>query len=826
MQSRKGVGNEPHYYSDRLKSKLEQLLWTPTTVVEAPSGYGKTTAIRDFLTAGLPRGTPVYWFTAADEAAAVGFRRLCREIDRIDSRTGERLLKIELPNTATIGEACDALRSIECRREAYLVIDNLQLLQNYLPPSFFAALVDHGGQGLHVILITQMLKRNMLAIVAQYGALHITASDLRLDADDIRRYYDLAGIRIAPEDALGLARYTEGWMIAVYLQLRALRETGGFEHTAGIMALMEHLVWDVLTEDQQDFLMLLSPFEMVTFQQACALLECVALPDYALDALASPFIRYEPVERHYEMHSILTELLVQKRGQRGSGFADKCLLRAGDLCREEGKESEALSFYWQIKDYERMLSLNLSTMILGDIGNTSFTEIALDIAQNCPAPVRKRCRLPMLQVAWALLMGGMEQPFNELMEELQVMLDEDSEEETVYLRGEWTLLSSLKAHPCLSQMIVLLKQAATLLQGKHSRVILPHAPWCFGNHSPLAEFHIQPGEADREAEALEEYIALYSRLTNGHGCGADVLFRAELAYHRGNLNDAEVLAYKTIFLADSKQQSVVQLGATMLLAEIALHKADTGGWQQIISSMERAASFPSQNNIIVRSVLDIVRGTLLNELQDHAGIPEWLQKGEFWGRGLVPSVISNAQFVYFSLMMHQGQFARLIGTAQAIYPQGLNRQPFRDYLLSLTVAVGHLAMGERDQSVSLVKRAAQMALPDGLVFPFAAYSWLLPELAGEIIAQEYPALLNQFNRIRERFASGWTSLHHDMFPDEPPPGLTPREYEVAKLAAAGLRNSEIAQKLMVTESTVRAHLRTAFQKLDIDRRAKLAEKLK
>ncbi|MGE5529674.1 MAG: response regulator transcription factor [Patescibacteria group bacterium] len=55
---------------------------------------------------------------------------------------------------------------------------------------------------------------------------------------------------------------------------------------------------------------------------------------------------------------------------------------------------------------------------------------------------------------------------------------------------------------------------------------------------------------------------------------------------------------------------------------------------------------------------------------------------------------------------------------------------------------------------------------------------------------------------------------------------TAREYEVARLAAAGLRNGEIAARLMVTENTVRFHLRTIFQKLDIDRRAKLAERLK
>lgn len=826
MEPRKSVGNEPHYYSDRLKRKLDQIRFSPVTVVEAPSGYGKTTAIRDLLEARLPPGTPIYWYTAADETPVSGFRRLCLEIAKIDSRAGERLLKMELPNAATIGEACDALRFLQCKHETYLVIDNFQFLQAFLPPAFFTALVEHGGKGLHIIVVTQVLKRDMLAVIVRHGVLHINTMDLRLDAADIRRYYALAEVSITPEEAQRVADYTEGWIIAVYLQLRAFLEKGAFSGTPGILTLMEHLVWDRLNEEQQNFLLRLSPFEMITIPQACFLNNCDALPEYALEALNVPFIRHNPAERRYELHSLLSKLLMQKCGERGTAFARECLLRAGDLCRDEGKTLAALGFYAHIKDYERMLSLDLSPLILEEIGETTFVEIALDIARNCPEDLKKRNLLALLQVAWALLMGGMNAEFETLMKELRVFIDASSGEDVAHLRGEWTLLYSFLALPRLNEMTAALRQTDVLLQGQCSQVILPAAPWCFGNHSPLAEFHIQPGEADREAEALAEYIALYSKLTNGHGYGADVLFCAELAYHRGNLNDAEILAYKAVFLAESKQQSIVQLGATMLLAQIALHKADTAGWQNAISSMERAASFPAQNNIIIGSVLDIIRGTLLNELNDHTHIADWLQKGEFSKRSLVRSVVPNAQFVYISLMMHQGEFARLIGTAQAMYPEGVGNQPFRDQLLSLTVAVGHLSMGGRDQALALVKRAAQMGLPDGLIFPIVSYSWLLQELTGELIEQEYPMYLGRFNEIKERFTSGWTTLHNDLFANDLPPDLTAREFEVARLAAEGLHNSEIAQKLMVTESTVRAHLRTVFQKLDIDRRAKLAEKLR
>jgi len=69
-------------------------------------------------------------------------------------------------------------------------------------------------------------------------------------------------------------------------------------------------------------------------------------------------------------------------------------------------------------------------------------------------------------------------------------------------------------------------------------------------------------------------------------------------------------------------------------------------------------------------------------------------------------------------------------------------------------------------------------------------------------------------------------LHNAIVADELPSGLTEREREIAELAADGLRNNEIAEILYVSENTVRAHLRTIYQKLDIDRRAKLAKILR
>jgi DNA-binding CsgD family transcriptional regulator len=55
--------------------------------------------------------------------------------------------------------------------------------------------------------------------------------------------------------------------------------------------------------------------------------------------------------------------------------------------------------------------------------------------------------------------------------------------------------------------------------------------------------------------------------------------------------------------------------------------------------------------------------------------------------------------------------------------------------------------------------------------------------------------------------------------------LTPQEREVALLAASGLSNKEIAERLFLSHRTVGAHLRNAFPKLAVQSRACLRDAL-
>lgn len=102
---------------------------------------------------------------------------------------------------------------------------------------------------------------------------------------------------------------------------------------------------------------------------------------------------------------------------------------------------------------------------------------------------------------------------------------------------------------------------------------------------------------------------------------------------------------------------------------------------------------------------------------------------------------------------------------------------------------------------ALVRKALRMGA-DGVVAPLenlrALTSTIVAALAGQIAVPQ---------TIRKRVAWGTLSL---------------RERQVLELVASGLTNGEIADRLYLSESTVKSHLSSSFRKLSVCSRAEAA----
>lgn len=77
--------SDVRYFSPRLLAALTGILSSPLTVIEAPMGYGKTVAVREFL---RRENLAVIWVSVLDSPDGAFWRSLCREFERLPETGG------------------------------------------------------------------------------------------------------------------------------------------------------------------------------------------------------------------------------------------------------------------------------------------------------------------------------------------------------------------------------------------------------------------------------------------------------------------------------------------------------------------------------------------------------------------------------------------------------------------------------------------------------------------------------------------------------------------------------------------------------------------
>ncbi len=125
--------------------------------------------------------------------------------------------------------------------------------------------------------------------------------------------------------------------------------------------------------------------------------------------------------------------------------------------------------------------------------------------------------------------------------------------------------------------------------------------------------------------------------------------------------------------------------------------------------------------------------------------------------------------------------------------------------LSAHTAVVVVTASERtDDALAALRAGAR-----GIVFKRYAIETLMEAIAAVADGRVWmpPALQQELaDRLQEKGADP----------------LTPREREIIRHVAKGLRNAEVAEKLSISEVTVKSHLNNIFQKLGIRGRTELA----
>lgn len=330
----------------------------------------------------------------------------------------------------------------------------------------------------------------------------------------------------------------------------------------------------------------------------------------------------------------------------------------------------------------------------------------------------------------------------------------------------------------------------------------------------MTDLYSVPGTAD---EAIE-------KLVDNHE--AQVLFEAEIAYSRGQIDKVYDRAN---YLLNKHSGFYAVLSAGMLLALCAIWHGDIAMWRRAkVHIAEAPAKSDSDRDIMSFSITAVD-----SMLYDTSNFPEWFKIGCFESLhkdSLPAAKIYYAKYLYtagYGVATKQLEMPGLQGlTLMSILPATIEpmiSQAVADssimaeaYLRMICAVVYHYS-GNKEQAIRHIDRALALVLPDKLYGFLAEYCRTLDELLESRICIADPGAWEEVKHLYKIYNAGWSKLSGNVRGRTIITTLSRREREVAKLAAFGMPNSEIAEKLHMSLSGVKQAIRIVSEKTGVSR---------
>ncbi|GEM_PF-1716953 len=797
------------YLSERLIKRMDECFTGGITVVRAPEGFGKSVCTDEYFRRCVSAVSKVYWLTCDGLTPSELSEKFCAYVKEIDETAARGLEAMDYLTPGNAGEVGAIVKNIKSELPVWFVVDRIEAMPEEFR-SCCADLVKPDDENVHIVVLT----REKTA----FDAPAITAADLTLSRDELAEMAENAGIKLHQHELGEIMRTTSGWLTAVSLTLECYKTCGSLPETADIDTLIGTL-YDALSGERRMALRRLCFFSRLTPAKVQFLIEKREISDNIREFFRTfPLIRYSTREDCWYLHELLSRYII-------SNSCDVvALARSAAWYCQTGAPGKAISCYYSRLDYEGVLSVDFSRLDPDeDICGKPFIQIVRELAR-CPAELKLKYPLNMLRAAHFLFGEGDYAAYDALMNEMEAIIRETGDEKNY---GEWMLESIYQVYPDLKAMRERVDMAASRIDGR-SRMIDPYAPFAFGSPSMWYCFHSTPGAADEEANEMEKFIASYSELTGGHGQGADKLFRGELMCARGELDKAELLSHQAESIAKVNGQFSVAVGAMYLRGETAVDRMDISGAEE---ALKRIEELPREYPYTGCSSAGRERETA------YSLIAAMLRKqipasGSMTATGMGPASMM-ARLAETSRLIDASKYSEVAGMLEAFLTMDTRSctTSLRHYVYT-GLSVCYMRLGNIQKALNCIQTALDISAPDKNLMTFARSGTILDKILS-LAEPAYTDAVAQIGEIRSRYMPE-TAEHikpaasislEEKFRNLPEP-LTDREIEIAKLAAEGMRNKEIAAMLFLSERTVSNRLYTIFQKLNIDRRSELIDFIK
>ena len=816
------------------------------TLINGPAGYGKTTLAIQWV---CQLNVPVAWLSidSGDSDQARFLAYLFSAVGTVHEEIGEAAMA-RLTTTYIYNDTESILTAFlndlaVSDQPLVLVIDDYHLIHNADVHQAMTFILQHMPVQLHLVITSRNEPPLSIALLRARNALnHIAIRDLRFTPAEASQFLDYTmGISLTEAQIAQLDAQVEGWVTGYQLIALALKEDVALQEafSGNQRYLVDYLgdqVLDRQSDAVQEFLLdtaVLTQFnadlcQYVTGEDNTALLAQIEAGNLFL-------IPLDAERNWFRYHHLFADFLhgrLQRRRTPAQISAQHH--RAAEWFHAHGESLTALEHALAAQDYEfateLMMGVAREVLMFGE-GSTLRQWI-----ESLPAEWQTARRRLQLFYAWALIRTGDFSRATAVLDEIADHLD------TALLWGEWSALrarlavmtgdveinirfsqKALHKLPLDQHMLrseVAINLGFSLLQ----QADLDAARDAFAEaaqnsaHDPglwavmfatfyWAQTHERTGELEEAFRIYQRGLAVAEERTKGGEPSPAVGFMhvglAKLLYQWNRLAEAEAHFRQALHFAqrcgDYKMLIYSREGLADLLAAM-------GDWDGAFAVVDALEQHVQADGITLR------RGSLALRQGNQTFMEQWAARLEIDINDPLEKVLEmpGAYLELVRLRLCQRQFDG-VDTLLAILANVGEEKRSLSFLLKVLLlqAISWAKQGTMDTAVSTFQRALSLARPGGYVRLF------LDAIDPSLMRLLHLAANNGVSAAYAR------SILEHIDPQEPEravPPLSPREFEVLQYLASGQTNRQIADQMIVSLNTVKAHTRRLYNKLDVRNR--------
>jgi LuxR family maltose regulon positive regulatory protein len=819
----------------RVSALLEQAIQSPLVTVVAGEGYGKTQGVHSFLSGC---DLIVVWLQLS-ERDNLGWRfweNYTNAVSLYSQTAGAALREMGFPETTRQFDRYMTLLKNEIAgpKKHIVVFDDFHLIHEkpllrFLERTLAAPMVNRS-----IVLISRKEPAiNTVSFLSKGMLANLDAEDLRFTREEIGDYFKLRDISLSEEELEQLYHDTEGWALAVDLVLQEIKVKGGGGN--GVYSLknmdafrkIEEKFFNAASPALRKFLIKLSLIEHWPQE----LLESLNPPEKYMQNLEklSSLIRYDVFLHGYRIHHLFIEFLREKQGELPPEEIREMYLRAAQWCLKNNLRMDAAIDYERARSYRGILDIIYSfPRLLPEAVAAFFLELVDRlVAQGKDETDEDFLFLYHSRSRLFISLGRFDEAAALCRESIaQIEPLPPSRLRSRILSSNYRTLGSLEiltfrskrdydAAPLFEKADQYYREYPVPIQG-------PGRVCCLGSYVIQVGYPAEKGELEYSIRKFTPAISFAAHCFNGYLYGVDTLAWAELYYFQGDTDNAELFARQALFKAREKGQFETETRALFYLLRIKLHAGDFPALGELLKQLEAQLEITDYPNRFV--LYDIVTGWFYAHLGQNTRIASWL-RNDFEESDLNSTLYGFETLVKVKCSFADERYDAVLHTLEQRKGDhhGLSSLVLGRIEEGVLEAAARLRLGETESAVEALENAWEAGASNTLNMPFIELGDDMRVLAGICLNREDCSIPRSWlEAIRSRASVYGKKIA--VIVEQYQAGikqtiLSRQEQMVLHCLSQGLTREEIADEADLSLNTVKALIKSLYNKLGALNRA-------